>query len=143
MIYIDTSSLLKLVLPDLQSEATREAVFAEKSVTVSALAELEARVQLRAIFLGGRMSEARALKLRDRLLEIIDCAPFFRKKLQGTLFETAIHQHEVSQVHCRSLDRLHLASMAELGINRLMTHDHRQAEAATAAGYQVSKPGED
>jgi hypothetical protein len=32
MIYIDTSGLLKLVLPDLQSEATREAVFAENSL---------------------------------------------------------------------------------------------------------------
>jgi len=142
MIYIDTSSLLKLVLPDLQSEATRTAVLAENSVAVSALADLEARVQIRALFLGGKLSEARTQRLRDRLMEIIGCAPFSRKKLQGSLFETAITQHEASLVHCRSLDRMHLAAMAELEIKRLMTHDQRQAQVAIAAGYQVITPGD-
>ena len=142
MIYIDTSSLLKLVLPDLQSEATRTAVLAEKSVAVSTLADLEARVQIRTLFLGGKLSEARTQRLRDRLIEIIGCAPFSRKKLQGSLFETAITQHEASLVHCHSLDRMHLAAMAELGIKRLMTHDQHQAQAAIAAGYQVITPGD-
>lgn len=46
-----------------------------------------------------------------------------------------------SSGHCLSLDRLHLAAMAELGVKRLMTHDGRQAEAARELGYEVEMPG--
>jgi predicted nucleic acid-binding protein len=44
--------------------------------------------------------------------------------------KTALEQHEAATAHGRSLDRLHLAAMEELGVRRLMTHDARQAEAA-------------
>jgi hypothetical protein len=35
------------------------------------------------------------------------------------------------------LDRLHLAAMEWLGLARLLTHDHRQAEAARALGFKI------
>jgi hypothetical protein len=41
----------------------------------------------------------------------------------------------------RTLDRLHLAAMEELGLHRLMTHDVPQAEAARVLGYAVLSPG--
>jgi predicted nucleic acid-binding protein len=44
-------------------------------------------------------------------------------------------------VHCRTLDRLHLAIMESLGATRLMTHDEAQAKAATELGFQVMRPG--
>jgi hypothetical protein len=43
----------------------------------------------------------------------------------------------------RTLDRLHLAAMEELGLHRLMTHDGPQAKAAAARGYAVLSPGWD
>ena len=50
-------------------------------------------------------------------------------------------RHQEAKLHCRSLDRLHLAAMEELGIKRLMTHDFRQAEAAREMGIDVVMPG--
>lgn len=141
MIYMDTSSLLKLVLADVHSEATRIAIVREEGVIVSKLAELEALVQFRALRLSGTVRKAHALKLRSRLEETMDCAPFIKRHLPATIFAAALRQQEASFIHCRSLDRIHLAAMAELGIKRLMTHDERQSKAAKECGYKVVMPG--
>jgi predicted nucleic acid-binding protein len=61
--------------------------------------------------------------------------------LPGSIFQTALRQHRnCGDTHCRSLDRLHLAAMEELGVSRLMTHDVRQARAAVEAGFEVVEP---
>ena len=141
MIYMDTSSLLKLVLADVHSEATRIAIVREEGVIVSELAELEALVQLRALHLGGTVRKAHALELRSRLEETMDCAPFLKQHLPANVFAAALRQQTTSLIHCRSLDRIHLAAMAEFGIKRLMTHDQRQLKAAKELGYKVVMPG--
>lgn len=57
------------------------------------------------------------------------------------VFQTAVGQHQKTLTRCRTLDRLHLATVQELGITRLMTHDLRQTEAARELGYEVTSPG--
>ena len=47
MLYIDTSSLFKLLWQETQSEWTRQRIAAEQKVVLSSLAELEADVQLK------------------------------------------------------------------------------------------------
>ncbi|MEO5916806.1 MAG: type II toxin-antitoxin system VapC family toxin [Luteolibacter sp.] len=141
MIYIDTSSLLKLAVQDLQTEATRTAISLENSVIVSTLTEMEARVQLRGLLLGGKVSRTHAMRLRDKLMEIIGQIPFQQRDLPASVFSVALAQNDSSQIHCRSLDRIHLAAMSEMGIKRLMTHDDRQAKAARELGYAVIMPG--
>ena len=42
--------------------------------------------------------------------------------------------------HCRTVDRLHLAAMDELGLRRLLTNDKAQAAAAAALGFTVITP---
>jgi uncharacterized protein len=141
MIYIDTSSLLKLIVTDGHSAAVENVIANEQSVIVSTLTELEAHVQVRA---RSRSGKAQARKMRrslEDLEEILDTFPFTTRQLSGAVFPNAVKQHEKSGVHCRSLDRLHLAAMAELGLRRLMTHDGRQAEAARELGYEVVMPG--
>jgi len=61
--------------------------------------------------------------------------------LSGSIFTTAIDQYEKTTTHCRSLDCLHLAAMAEIGATHLVPHDIRQAEVALAFGYKVVSPG--
>lgn len=39
------------------------------------------------------------------------------------------------------MDRLHLAAMEELGVNRLMTLDQTQADVAASLKYSVLQPG--
>jgi predicted nucleic acid-binding protein len=141
VIYIDTSSLLRLLITDAHSDATDEAISKEKAVIVSTLTELEARVQLRALFLGGKFSKARALRVRMNLEDNLRCAPFELRDVPASVFSVALTQNEASQIHCRSLDRIHLAAMTGMGIKRLMTHDDRQAVAARELGFAVVMPG--
>jgi predicted nucleic acid-binding protein len=140
--YLDTSAMLKLLWPEPESEAVLEHVTREDVVVVSELAELETEVQLRAAWLAGRYREAAWRRLRAKLAEFRETEPFAFRPLPGSLFQTAFRQHHASgRTVCRTLDRLHLAAMEELDVNRLMTHDTTQAHAARALGFNVLIPG--
>lgn len=89
------------------------------------------------------MGAARFDRTRGRLAETLANSPFVKRPLMNRIFSAAIAQHAVSTIHCRSLDRLHLAAMTELGVTRLMTNDTRQAEGAKELGFEVLMPGAD
>ena len=138
MLYIDTSSLLKLLWLEAESERTRQRIAAEQKVVLSSLAELEADVQLAGACLAGRYSRAKLNAYRRALRAFGEIDPFERTDLPGELFHIALRQQRrVSEPHCGALDRLHLAAMEWLGLSRLLTHDHRQAQAARALGFEV------
>jgi len=142
VIYLDTSCLLKLMLEEPQSEAVRRAVAREPEVIVSTLTELETTVQLRAGWLAGEYREARYRAYIGRLRALRETDPFRFRSLGGSVFETALHQNRgARRVHCRTLDRLHLAAMEELGLRRLMTTDAAQMAGGTALGFEVLSPG--
>jgi uncharacterized protein with PIN domain len=61
MIYLDTSSLLKLFHEEPETDAVRQAVEAEYEIIVSVLARLESRVQFKSRWLGGDYGKARYL----------------------------------------------------------------------------------
>jgi len=144
VIYIDTSCLLKLVRPEPGSTDVRTAITVETEVVVSVLAELEALVQLKAGWTGGNYTKTQWRRLELELEWLRNQPPFEFKKLSAAIFQTALRQHRNSgEIHCRSLDRLHLAAMEELKISRLMTHDENQAKAALTAGFTVIHPGHD
>ena len=141
MLYLDTSSLLKLLLPEPESGRVQQAAGEESLVLVSALAELEAEVQLRAGWLGGDFTRTQYRRLVQCLRGLKEENPFEFRSLPGTLFQTALQQHRAAEhPHIRTLDRLHLAAMQELAARRLMTHDQAQAQAARALGYEVLTP---
>ena len=142
MIYLDSSCLLKLLLTEPESEAVRQAVAREDEVVVSALTELETSVQLRAGRLGAAFGERRYRLYLDRLEKFREVDPFRFSLLPGTVFQTALRQQRgARRPHCRSLDRLHLAAMEELGLRRLMTNDAAQAAGAMGLGFDVVRPG--
>ena len=142
MIYLDSSCLLKLLLEEPESEAVRHAVASEADVVVSSLTELEATVQLHAGWRGGEYRERRYRVYVAQLDSFRVMDPFRFRTLPGTIFQTALRQHRAAHdVHCRSLDRLHLAAMEELGLRRLMSNDATQASGARALGFEVLTPG--
>ena len=142
MVYLDSSSLLKLLWPERESEALRSHVATEEAVIVSSLAELESEVQLKAAWLAGRYRGSRWRQFRAKLAEFRDTDPFRFQSPPGAVFQTALRQHQAERrTHCRTLDRLHLAAMEELNVSRLITHDANQAEAARAMGFEVLMPG--
>ena len=141
MSYIDSSSLLKTLWEEPESRAVREAIAAEQEVVISTLAELETEVQLRAKWLGGALTKTRYEAYRKKLSSFRETAPFEFRDLSGAVFRRAIEQHLAGKWHCRSLDRLHVAAMDELGQRRLLTNDAKQAAAARALGYEIVSPG--
>ena len=141
MIYADTSSLLKVFRPEELSEAVWKAIQDEDLVIVSALTELETLVQLKAAWAGGILTRAQWRHAEARFAVLRNQPPFEFRALPSRLFRTALRQHRNSgDVHCRTLDRLHLAAMEELGVSRLMTHDEGQANAAKELGIKVIWP---
>jgi len=143
MIYLDSSCLLKLLLEEPESEAVRQAVTREDDVIVSALTELETAVQLRAGWLGGTYRERRYRAYQAQLNGFKEIDPFRFVSLPGTVFQTALRHHrDARNLHCRSLDRLHLAAVDELGLRRLMTNDVAQAAGARVLGFEVLTPGQ-
>lgn len=144
MIYIDTSCLLKLLIEEPESAAVRDAVRVEDSVVVSSLTELEAEVQLKAAASGGDIRTSQWRHCQAKLVAMRNFDPFHFRHLPAAVFSTALRQHRHPRVaYCRSLDRMHLAAMEELGVDRLMTFDRVQVVAAAALGYQVVCPGLD
>ena len=65
VLYLHTSSLLKLLLPEPESLRVCEAIAGEKDVLVSALVELEAEVQLRGGWLGGAFTRTQYRRMNS------------------------------------------------------------------------------
>jgi predicted nucleic acid-binding protein len=144
MIYLDSSSLLKLLWNEPESSAVIDAIGSESAIIVSVLAEVESLVQLKAAYLGGEYTLPRLRRFEAQMAILRNQPPYEFRALPGAIFQTALRQHRNSgDKHCRSLDRLHLAAMEELKISRLMTHDEGQAIAAREAGFEVVSPGRD
>ncbi|HEY1789038.1 MAG TPA: PIN domain-containing protein [Verrucomicrobiae bacterium] len=144
MIYLDSSSLLKLLWNEPESPSVIKAIVDESSVVLSALAEIETLVQLKAAYLGGDYGLPHLRRFETQLAVLRNEPPYEFRNLSGAVFQTALRQHKRSGVkHCRSVDRLHLAAMEELGVSRLMTHDIKQGQAAAEAGFEVLHPGRD
>jgi predicted nucleic acid-binding protein len=141
VLYIDSSAMLELLWPEPETEAVGAIVASEDTVIVSSLVELETEVQLTAAWLAGRYGESRWRRYRAKLQDFRLTDPFRFRSLPGSVFETARRQHAAAgRIHCRTLDRLHLAAMTELEVDRLLTHDVAQAQAARALGFDVVVP---
>ncbi|MGA3181601.1 MAG: PIN domain-containing protein [Verrucomicrobiota bacterium] len=142
MIYLDTSCLLKLLWDEPESAEVVDALGRESAVVISVLAELETLVQLNAAHLGGEYGLPQLRRLEAQLAILRNREPYEFRTLPGSVFQAALRQHRnAAGIHCRTLDRLHLAAMEELKISRLMTHDEQQATAAIAARFAVVRPG--
>ena len=139
-LYLDTSCFLKLLIPEPETQSVQSAIEEEPRVVVSIITEIESLVQLHAFQLGGNYSKRRLSKLLDRLEDYREMDPFEFRTVDPSIFETARNQILEGAVHCRTMDRLHLAAMQDLRMSRLLTNDKDQAEAARNLGFQVMLP---
>src|SRR5262249_51144130 len=109
---------------------------------ISVLTELETLVQFKGAYVGGEYSRTVWRRLEAQLSALRNQTPYEFRSLPAALFASALRQHRNSDpIHCRTLDRLHLAAMEELDLSRLMTHDEAQARAARTLGFEVIMPG--
>jgi len=137
-LYLDTSCLLKLLFAEPESAKTSLMLAAEPRVLVSSLARLEALVQIQGRAAGGLLTSRSAVSLARLLDQTLASAPFdLVTTPTGTDGVAASQIFPLSRsVHCRTLDRLHLAAMQALGVRRLLTNDDAQARAASALGFE-------
>lgn len=127
MIYVDTSALLKLVLPEPESAAV-DAYAADAVLVSSNLLVVEARR-------GTLRRSPRRLPRLDIVLtrvEMIEMSP--------TVIESA---SRLPDPMLRSLDAIHLATalLVRDDLDALVTYDDRLATAAASHGLTVESPG--
>ena len=141
-IYLDTSCLLKVFFPEPETDRTLALISAEPRVLVSFLTRLESLSQIHARVAGGLISPARALRLRQRMDAVLKLAPYEQVRCPADIIEIAEGQIKLSARtgYCRTVDRLHLATMQALSVQRLLTNDDAQAAAARALGLDVVLP---
>lgn len=132
--YIDTSCFVKLLRPETGSAAVAEQVSAADRVVVSPLTVCELLVAVQRD--SPASSRRTQLRVMDRLLRQ---PPFELTDADGSLAAVVRRQTLArGSVFCRSLDRLHLATMELLGERHLLTADGSQAKAARALGFRVT-----
>jgi predicted nucleic acid-binding protein len=138
-LYLDTSCLVTLLKAEPETAAVARVVQGETEVLVSALALLEAELQITAARLGGDLTPAQARQAGAALAATLAQPPFVVRAFATDVFQIARRQ-SAGGAYCRTLDRLHLAAMEALGVDRLLTNDARQAAAARALGFGVVWP---
>ena len=138
-LYLDTSCLLKLLFPEPESSTTALLITAETRVVVTTLARLEAIVQIQGRVAGGLLTARSASTLTRLLDQTLAATPFDLLPTPPGVDAVAVGQLFPlgRSVHCRTLDRLHLAAMQAIGLRRILTNDEIQARAATALGFDV------
>lgn len=130
MIYLDSSALLKLLHEERESAALEEWLLARAGTPVvsSELAKVE-------VIRACRRVNANALPAARALLAELDLIP-----LTSDVVDEAA---DVDGTVLRSLDAIHLASALSIrgDLSAFVAYDHRLAEAATAAGLELHRPG--
>jgi predicted nucleic acid-binding protein len=125
--YLDSSAIVKLVVREPESDGLRRYLRRRRPYVSSALARTEVARAL--VPLGSSVQQrGRAVLARIELVRISD-----RLLTEaGTLLPAEL----------RSLDAIHLATAAALGVSavRLVVYDDRLATAAEAMGFEVVAP---
>jgi predicted nucleic acid-binding protein len=138
-IYLDASALVKLLVPERESDPLNQTLLGAEDVVVSDLALTET-----ASALGRRRREQRLLPAESRRLyrEAQKLAAACRR----AEITPAVHRRAerlllaASLVPLRTLDALHVALALEAGAATLVTYDPRLREAASSQGLFVAAP---
>lgn len=141
-LYLDTSCLLKVFFVEPETPAVIDRIGREEKVVVSSLTRLEAMVQIHARLAARLLTPSAARRLLERMDFVLETAPYERVACPSRVIELAEMQIRpmAKAAHCRTLDRLHLATMEALRFRRLLTNDDVQAHAARSLGFEVDLP---
>ena len=127
MLYLDSSAIVKLVVPERESDALVALIDDQPEVVSSALAWAEV---VRAVVRTGRSASQ-----AERVIERIPMVP-----IDDAILRTAA---ELPPVTLPALDSIHLATALTLkdDLEAIVTYDARLADAATKAELRTLSPG--
>ncbi len=141
-LYLDTSCLLKAFFPEPETATTVALIAREPHVIVSSLTRLEALVHIQGRVAAKMLSATAARRLIERVDQVLQEEPYELVPCPPGIVEIAETQVRamVKSAYCRTLDRLHLATMQVLAVHRLLTNDDAQARAARGLGFEIVQP---
>lgn len=131
-IYLDTSALVKLLVPEAGSDALNAHLLGRQAVVISDLAVTECASALGRRVREGRIAAAEARRLHReamRLQTLVRAA-----ELTPPTHRRAEHLLLTLDLPLRALDALHVAAAQEVGAATLVSSDERLRVAAGATG---------
>lgn len=135
-IYLDTSALIKLFVPEVESDPLNQSLLGAEDVVVSDLALTEMASVL------GRRTRERLLTATEarRLLREADrlATACRRAELTPPIHRRAERLLLTSGSALRSLDALHIALAIDAGASTMVTFDSRLAKVATGQHFFVA-----
>jgi predicted nucleic acid-binding protein len=139
ILYLETSSLVKIYVREPDSDAVRKAIGGADVVATSILAYAEARAAFARKRREKGISDAAYKSVKDALEH--DWPSYFTLSLAGQTVKTA---GDLAEKHAlRGFDALHLASALDLRLSgaspiRFLTADSRLRDAARAEGFETA-----
>lgn len=129
MVYLDSSAIVKLVVPELESQALRRYLAVRDDRVASGLVRVEVFRALRRAHAGKPATMHRAEQVLKRIALVAVDEPVLR---------TAA---ELRPEQLRSLDAVHLATALSMeGLEAVVTYDQRLRNATAEAGLNVASP---
>jgi predicted nucleic acid-binding protein len=136
-IYVDTSALVKVYLPEPRSDEVNAAVAGRVDLVVSDLVITEAVAALARRVREGDLAREAAARLHGALLDDLEQDLFVRVELDPATHRAAERFLLSLPVPLRAPDALHLALAASVGAGTLLTFDPRLGNAGLAIGVEV------
>jgi len=137
-VYLDSSALAKLYLPEPESERLDRFLRGRRDLLISELSVTEVISAVARRKREGALGAKQANQIRDAVLSDaasgsfrrMDLSPFIHRQAERMLLST-------ESVPLRTLDALHIALAVSGEARRVITFDSRMAEAAVLHGLQL------
>jgi predicted nucleic acid-binding protein len=136
-IYIDSSALAKLYVPEPESDALDAFLRGRRDLLISELAITEVLSAVARKRREGMLNESQAFEIRDAVLSDADSGSFCRLDLSPLIHRQAERLLlQVESLALRTLDALHVALALHGSATYIVTFDARMRVAALHAGLK-------
>jgi len=136
-LYVDASALVKLFVPEPESDELNRLLAGRRDLIVSDLAVTEVVSAAARRMRGGELNARDVRRLHRAILGDLEAGHFLAARLTPGTHREAERYLLHLQVALRAADALHLALAAAEEAQTLVTFDDRLREAAGAAGLAV------
>ena len=135
-LYLDTSALAKLYLPEPGSDEMEDALLGRRDLIVSDLAITELTSAIARRVRAADLTQAHARRIYQRVLSDVGAGEFRRAEITANAHREAerLLMGIGRRVPLRAADALHLGMAGLMGARVLVTFDQRMRSAAEALG---------